>query len=188
VLNLDEVDKWVSIAFKVTVVLYVLVIAAQRIFRPDVYELISVPLGAIVGLLLAYIGASWTLKKLGYVKNGSITVSRKALVTTLGTVAAGIFFAIFVEVFIHNLYLTRQATLDLQVSTAGRDALGDPIRVGWYIDGYQRSDVAAFSIPVKGSKAAGKLKMKGIRKDDLWHISELYLIVDGNGGVVQIPH
>jgi hypothetical protein len=48
--------------------------------------------------------------------------------------------------------------------------------------------VAAFSIPVKGSKAAGKLKMKGIRKDDLWHISELYLIVDGNGGVVQIPH
>jgi hypothetical protein len=185
---MDKVDRLAGITFKAAVVLYILAIAFQRVLGPNIYKMISMPLGAFVGLLLVYIGASWALKKLGYVNNGSITVSRKALVTTLGTVAAGILFVVLVEVCLHNLYLTQQATLDLQASTVGRDALGDPIRVGWYIDGYQRSDVASFSIPFKGSKAAGKLKLRGIRKDGSWYIVDLYLIMDGNGTIVQIPH
>jgi hypothetical protein len=48
--------------------------------------------------------------------------------------------------------------------------------------------VASFSISVKGSKSAGKLKVRGIREDVSWRIVDLYLITDGNGAIVQIPH
>lgn len=186
--NIDKADKIVGVTCKAAAVLYILVIAFQRVLGPTFYKMVGVPLGFFVGLLFVYIGASWALKKLGYIKNGSIAVSRKGLVTTLGVVTAGTLFAVFVEVFIHNLYLTQQATLDLQVSTVGRDALGDPIRVGWYIEGYQRADVASFSIPVKGRKATGKLEVRGIRENGSWRIVDLYLIQDGSQAALQIPH
>lgn len=185
---MDRLDRWASIAFKVAAAVFVLGIASRRFFPPHVYKMISFPLSVCLGLILLWIGASWALKKLGYIQNGSITVSRQSLVTTLRVVAAGILFAVFVEFVAHNLYINQQATLDLQVSTAGKDALGEPIRVGWYISGYQHSDGASFSIPVKGSKAKGKLEVRGTRKDGLWQIVDLYLVLDGSRTVVQIPH
>ena len=185
---MKNVDKFVGITFKVMVVLCVLVIASKNELRPDIYRMVSVPVEGFIGILLVYIGGKWVLTKLGFFHGESIKVTKKALVKTLGAVAAMILFSASIELLCHNLSLTQQATADLQSSTIGRDALGDPIRVGWFISGNMRGGAASFSIPVKGSEAAGELEVRGTRKDGSWHIVDLYLIVDGNRAVVQIPH
>jgi hypothetical protein len=185
---MDKFDKRVGITFKVTVVLYVLVIASRRIFHLNVYEMVSLPLGVFLGLILAYIGVRWGLNNLGFFQRGSTKVSRKAVVNLFGAVTVFILFGTAIEILCHNLSLTQQATADLQASTDGRVALGDPIRLGWFISGSMRSGVASFSIPVKGSKAAGKLEVRGAREDGSWRIVELYLIMDGNRAVVHITH
>ena len=185
---MDRFDRLVGITFKVVIVLYVLVIASRRIFSPYVYEMVSASLGVFLGLILVYIGARWGLKKLGFFQSGSNNkVSRKALVNALSAITALILFGAAIELLCHNLSLTQQAIADLQASTGGREALGDPVRLGWFIAGNMRSGEANFSIPVKGSKAAGKLEVKGTRKDGSWHIVDLYLILDGSRAVVQIP-
>lgn len=188
--NMHTVDKFAGIAFKVMVVLYVLVIAARHSFRPDIYRMVSVPIESFVGLLLVYIGGKWALRKLGFLRSGSIEISRRAILKTLGAVAVLILFGATIEIICHNLALTQQATEDLQTSREGSNLLGNPIRIGWLISGNIRSNgdggAASFSIPVKGSKAAGNLEVTGIRKDGSWTVAELYLIVDGN--TVQIPH
>jgi hypothetical protein len=185
---MDKVDKLVGITFKVTAVLYVLVIASRRILRPNVYEMVSLLLGVFLGLTLVYIGARWGLNKLGFFQRGSVKISRKAVVNVFGAVTAFILFGTAIEILCHNLSLTQQATAYLQTSTGGRDALGDPIQIGWFISGSMRSGTASFSIPVKGSKAAAKLEVRGIREDGSWQIVELYLIMDESRTVVQIPH
>ena len=187
-LNMNKSDRWFGVAFKATVVLYVLAIASQRIFRPDIYRVLSVLLEVLLALLLLYIGAKWALTKLGLVQYGSFRLTRSSLVKTAGTVAALILFSVFVEYVIHNLSLTQEATADLRRSQEGRNALGESIRVGWYIYGSQTPETANFSIPVKGSKASGKLEMRGIRHNGFWSIVSLYLVMDGNGAVVQISH
>ena len=189
---MKNVDKFVGITFKVMVILYVLVIASKNEFRPDIYRMVSVPVEGFIGILLVYIGGTWVLTKLGFFHGGSIKFTQKALVKTLGAVAALILFSVAIEYLCHNLSLTQQATEVLQSSRGGRDALGDPIRVGWFISGNMRLNgpggAASFSIPVKGSRAAGHLEVRGTRNDGSWHIVDLYLIVDGNRAVVQILH
>jgi Cytochrome oxidase complex assembly protein 1 len=193
VLGMNKADKWVGATFKVMIVLNVLVIGLAKEFRPDIYKMVSIPVEVFTALLLVYIGGKWLLTKFGFSNSGSIKINKRASIKAFAFVAALMLFSVFVEYIAHNLSLTQEAIADLRTSQDGRTALGEPIRVGWFISGSQRSSgdgggVAGFSIPVKGSKASGKLEMKGIRKDGLWHISELYLTVGGNGGVVQIPH
>src|SRR5690349_11869882 len=100
--------------------------------------MVSVPLGILLGLILAYLGASWGLRKLGFIQSDSIEISGKALVNVLGAVTAMILFGAAVEILCHNLSLTQQATADLQASTVGREALGDPIQLGWFITGHMQ--------------------------------------------------
>jgi hypothetical protein len=189
---MNKVDKFVGITFKVMVAIYVLVIASQNEFRPDVYRMVRVPVEVCVGILLVYIGGKWTLTKLGFLQGGPFKINKRAMIKTMAAIAALILLCAATEYFYHNLSLTQEATEDLQASRNGRDALGDPIRLGWFITGSMRikgdDGAANLSIPVKGSKAAGELKVKGIRKDGSWHITALYLIADGNKPVAQIPH
>jgi hypothetical protein len=189
---MKKVDKFAGTTFKVMIVLYVLVIAFQAAFRPDVYRIVSVLVEGCVGILLVYIPGSWALTKLGYFQGGSIEVNRKALIKTLCAVAALILLCVGTECFFHNSSLTQQAVEDLQASKDGKDALGVPIRIGWFITGgvhIKGGDGAAnLSIPVKGSKAAAELDVKGIKKDGEWHIVDLNLIAAGNKTVVRVPH
>lgn len=189
---MNRADKYAGIAFKVMVVIYVLVIAFQKSFRPDVYSMVRVPVEGLVGILMIYICARWALTELGFFDGRALNLNRKSLLKTLGAIAAMILFGVAIELISHNLSVTRQATEYLQASSEGRDALGDPIRTGWFIKGRMGSDgdggKASFSIPVKGSKAAGELEVRGIKKDGSWQIVDLYLTLDRNGAVVQIPH
>ena len=192
VLNTYKVDKLMSTTFKVVAVLYVLVIASARTFRPDVYEMVSVPLQVLLGLSLIYIGAKWVLTKFGFSYSGSIKVSRRTAIKAFAFVATVLLLSTGLEYLYHNFSLTQQATGILQASRGGKDALGEPIRPGWFITGNTRigrdDGVANLSIPVKGSRASGKLEVKGIKKDGSWNIVDLYLIMDGDKAVVQIPH
>jgi hypothetical protein len=189
---MNKVDKFVGTAFKAAVVIYILVIAFQNAFRPGVYRIVSVLIEGCVGIFLVYILGSWTLTKLGFLKSGSIKMNRRALLQTLGIVLALILFGAGLDYFYHNSSLTQRAIEDLQASKDGKNALGDPIRIGWFISGEMHisggNGTANLSIPVKGSKAAGKLEVKGIRKDGSWQIADLYLVADGNKTAVQIPH
>jgi Cytochrome oxidase complex assembly protein 1 len=192
VLNLDKIDKLMGTTFKVVAVLYVLAITFQRTFRPDVYEMVSVPLQVLLVLTLVFIGARWVLTKFGFSYSGSTKINRRAAVKAFAAVAALIFLSAGLEYLYHNFSLTQQATGILQASRDGEGALGDPIRLGWIITGNTRigrgEGTANLSIPVKGSKASGELEVKGIKKDGSWHVVDLYLIMDGNGAVVKIPH
>ena len=187
---MQRIDKFVGIAFKVIVVLYVLVIASQKEFAPDIYRMIRIPVEVCVGILLLYLLGKWTLVKLGRFQGGSIKVSRKSLVKALGVVTMLMFLCIGAEYFYHNCSLTQQAINDLQASKDGRDLLGTEIHTGWFITGEMHmkgpDGLASLSIPVKGNKAVAELKLKGIRQDGSWRIADLYLIADGH--TVQIPH
>jgi hypothetical protein len=167
-------------------VLYFLIIACQRSFRPDVYEMVRLPPEYFIGLILVYIGARWVQKKLRFFNDGSEAIKR-ASTKILGFIAIFILFGVLVEYIAHNFRLTQQAVGDLRASVDGKDGLGDPIQLGWLITGGVRDGIANYSIPVKGSKTAGQLKVRATKKDGSWHIDELYLILDGNRAVVQIP-
>ncbi len=174
------------------VVIYVLVIASKNEFRPEVYRMVRVPVEVCVGILLVYIGGGWTLTKLGFFQGGAFKTNKRAMAKTLAAVAALILLCAGIEYLYHNLLLTQQAMEDLQASKDGQNALGAPIRIGWMITGGEQTGgddgAANLSIPVKGSKADGELKVKGIKKDGSWRITDLYLIADGNKTVAQIPH
>jgi hypothetical protein len=189
---MNKVDKFVGAAFKVILVLYVLVVVFQGGFRPDIYRMVSVTVEGCVGILLVYILGSWALKRLGFFEGGAIKINRRALLNTLGAVFALILLVAGIEYLFHDTSLTKQAMEDLQASNDGTNALGVPIRIGWFITGgmHLRGDdgTANLSVPVKGSKAAGQLELTGIKKDGSWHIVDLHLLADGNKAVIQIPH
>jgi hypothetical protein len=189
---MNKIDKFVATAFKVMVVPYFLVIVFQSEIRPDVYRSVIVPVETIVGILLIYILGSWALKKLGFFETGTIKINRRALLKTLLAALALIVLCAGTEYGFHNFSLTQQAMDDLQSSTDGKDSLGVPIRIGWFITGAMRTKgdegAANLAIPVRGSKSAGELEVKSIKKDGSWHIVDLYLIADGNKAVVPIPH
>lgn len=187
---MHKLNKVVGIAFKVMVALYVLVIASQKEFRPDIYKIVRMSAEVCVGILLLYILGKWTLIKLGLFQEGSVKISRKASVKTLGAAAVLILLCIGTEYFYHDCSLTYLAIRDLQTSKDAKAILGTEIRTGWFITGEIHmkgpDGMASFSIPVKGSKAAAELKVKGIREDGSWRVAELYLIADSNK--VQIAH
>jgi hypothetical protein len=189
---MNKVDKFVATTFKGMVVLYVLVIAAKNEFRPDVYRMVRVPVEYCLGILFVYIGARWALAKLGFLQDGSIAHNRGALIKTFSVVLALILFIAGGEYLDHNDSITKMAIADLQASTDGKNTLGVPIRTGWLITGGMHfrgdSGAAAFSIPVKGSKAGGDLEVRGVKTAGSWQVVDLYLIADGHKTVIQIPH
>jgi len=110
----------------------------------------------------------------------------------LGAIFALILLCAGTEYVFHDLALTKRAMADLQASENGKNVLGAPIKIGWFVTGEMRlrgnDGAASLSIPVKGSTTAGELDVKGVRKDGSWIISDLNLIADGQKTIVQIPH
>jgi len=185
-------DKFVANAFKATIVVYVLVLVFRDEFRADVYRMVSVPLEYCLGITLVYIGGRWVQTRLGISPDGLGKPNPRALRRILGAVAGLAILCVGIEYVFHNFSLAEHAMEGLQASSEGRNTLGIPMREGWFITGEVRikggSGAADLSIPVRGSRAAGELEVRGIRKDGVWLIADLYLIADGNNAVVQIPH
>jgi hypothetical protein len=189
---MNKLDKFVAAAFKAVIVVYFLVLVFKAEIRPDIYRLVSVPIETCVGILIVYLLGSWTLRKLGLFEAGKIRINRRALLKTSCAALALILLCAGIEYQFHNFSLTHQAIDDLQSSTDGKNSLGVPIRIGWFITGAIRingdAGAANLSIPVKGSKSAGELEVGSIKKDGAWHIIDLYLIADGNKSVLPISH
>src|SRR5450755_1000856 len=58
------------------------------------------------------------------------------------------------------------------------DALGSPVKEGWFFDGQQQfGDPAAaeMMIPVRGSARAGNLCVRAIKNHGPWHLTQLTL-------------
>jgi hypothetical protein len=189
---MDKFDKLFAIALKATIVLYFIVFFFHDEFRPDVYRAVSVPLEYFLALMLVYIGGRWTLTKLGFYEGAFKKPNTRTLLKTLGAIFALILLCAGTEYVFHDLALTKRAMADLQASENGKNVLGAPIKIGWFVTGEMRlrgnDGAASLSIPVKGSTAAGELDVKGVRKDGSWIISDLNLIADGQKTIVQIPH
>lgn len=189
---MNKADKFVGTTFKVMVVLDVLVITFQKVCRPDFYRVVSVLVEACSGILLVYILARWTQTKLGISQGRLSKINTRKLSNLLAVFCTIVALSTSAEYYIHNWSLTQQAIADVHASEDGRNVLGDPIRIGWgisfRIEKNGNDGTGRLSIPVKGSKAAGELKVKGILKDGVWTVSDLYLMVDRNQGGVQIPH
>jgi hypothetical protein len=189
---MNRVDKIAGAAFKVALVTFVMVSFFRTSFRPDIYRSVSVPLGYCLFILLFYIGARWIMIRLNISQGGISKLRPKDYLKIFGTLVALILFFGSLEYSFRNSSIAQQAIADLQTSKEGKNELGDPIRVGWIISGEMNisggDGGAVLSIPVKGSKTAGELDVKGIRKDGSWKIEDAYLIVDGNKSIVQIPH
>lgn len=189
---MNTFDKLLGTVFKATIVIYVLVFFFEAEFRPDVYRLVSVPLEYCLAAMLVYLGGRWALARLGIFQGGVWKLNARSLLKLLGAISALILLCAGIEYVFHNLSLTHHAMEDLQASSDGRSALGAPIQTGWFILGelHFRGDegAAVLSIPVRGSKAAGELDVKGVRKDGAWIISDLDLMADGQKTVLRIPH
>jgi hypothetical protein len=142
--------------------------------------------------MFVYIGGRWVLTKLGTSQNGQRQLNMRTILKILGALSALILLCAGIEYIFHTLSLTRQAIEDMQSSKDGNYALGAPIQTGLFISGGEQTKgdngAASLSIPVKGSRASGELEVKGIKKEGSWHIVDLYLVVDGDKSIVQIPH
>jgi hypothetical protein len=184
---MNRVDRFIGTAFKATIVLYVVVFFFKTAFRPDIYRILSVPLEGCIGLMLVYIGGRWVLTKLGISIGGISKLNKTDFLKIFGTVFALVCLVAGAEYFIHNFSVTERAVEDLQASKDGNDALGVPIRIGWFISGDIKTrggdGNANLSIQVRGSKSAGELEVEATRKEGSWHINELYLIPHGKEAV-----
>ena len=189
---MSRLDKIAGTAFKVALVAFVIVSFFRTSFRPDIYRSVSVPLGYCLFILLFYIGARWIMIKLNISQGGIKKLAPKDYLKIFGTLVALILFFGSLEYLLRNSSIAQQAIADLQASKEGKNELGDPIRIGWLISGEIKitggDGGAVLSIPVKGSKTAGELDVKGIRKDGSWKVEDAYLVVDGNKSILQIPH
>lgn len=189
---MNKIDKIVGTAFKVVLAAFVIVSFFRTSFRPDIYRFVSVPLGYCLFVLLFYIGARWAMIKFHIPQGGISKLGTKDYLKIIGTVVAIILFFGSLEYFCRNSSIAQQAIADLQSSNDGKGALGVPIRIGWLITGEIKisgdDGGASLSIPVKGSKTGGELDAAAIRKGGLWYITDLYLILNGNSTIVQIPH
>jgi hypothetical protein len=73
----------------------------------------------------------------------------------------------------------REALRQVQKSVPAREALGEPIRMGWIVSGVWRSvgsaGTAHLSIPVSGPKGAGNVKAEGAWDGREWRFGRLEL-------------
>ena len=189
---MKNTDKFVGTTFKLMLVLDVLVIAFQKVLRPDTFRIVSFLVGGFSGVLLVYILGRWTQTKLGLFQGKLGEIDTRSYLNLLAVFCTVMALLTSAEYYIHNWSLTQQAVADIQASEDGRNLLGDSIRIGWLIsfriEKNGNDGTGRLFIPVKGSKAAGELEVKGILKDGAWNVSDLYLIVDRNQDAVQIPH
>lgn len=70
-------------------------------------------------------------------------------------------------------------------------ALGEPVQAGWWASGHfafaaDGTGEVQFTIPVHGSRGDGLLRIRGDRRDGVWHYDVLSIRVDTSGRRINL--
>ncbi len=86
-----------------------------------------------------------------------------------------------------------QAALrESQASTVLIEEIGEPMKMGWFLEGGVNVDVANNSgdadilVPIKGPKGTASVHAIGIREGGVWIIQEMTATVEGTGNTVDL--
>src|ERR1700733_7738800 len=106
---MNRVDKIAGAAFKVALVAFIMLSFFRTSVRPDVYRVVSVPLGYCLFILLFYIGARWVITKLNLSQGGISKLCPKDYFKIFGTLVALILFFGSLEYFCRTSSIAQQA-------------------------------------------------------------------------------
>ena len=110
-------------------------------------------------------------------------------VLLIGGCVAGIVFFVFSSIKATDLY--EDAVQRAQTDPRVVEALGGPVKVGWWLTGSVNIEgnqgTADFTVPLQGTQKRGSLDVQGNKRAGEWTYSLLRVRVDGGPTIDLIP-
>ncbi len=106
-----------------------------------------------------------------------------AMVCLFGAIFGGVFYALKTS----EAY--RMGVAQLQQNRAAADLLGPPIATGFPIGSINvsgQSGGAVLDFSATGSKASGRIVLRATKKDGIWLLTDMRLLVDGRNEAIDL--
>jgi hypothetical protein len=111
-----------------------------------------------------------------------------SIIILLALFIAGVAGIVFTALKSSDVY--REAVARAEAHPAVRDALGEPIRTGWYVSGNLETNNASgqadIAIPLKGSQRNGTLYAVATKSAGNWTYETLEVEVEGQDGRIDL--
>ena len=158
--------------------------------RQQFFSTIIAATALAIFLLMAYGIARWSLRRASETQKARPLVPRKRLRVILILVPVFLLFLLLVPHFV----ATSGGDYKLAVATAHKsprlvEALGSPLKEGWFSEGKRETGDHAkseMSIPIRGPKRAGSLRVFAIRDNGTWQLQELSLELTDPGEHIDL--
>jgi hypothetical protein len=121
-----------------------------------------------------------------------------ALVIATILTLVGLYFAFGVAVFgfafnfLRDSEAAQAALRESQASTVLIEEIGEPMKMGWFVEGRVNGDAANKSghadivVPIKGPKGTASVHTIGVREGGVWTMQEMTATVEGTGNTVDL--
>ena len=130
------------------------------------------------------------MKKSWVERNPLWKIPLGVLVIMLLIVAFGIIVFSIVTLSFHHSDVYQQAIVRAIQDPQVRDALGEPIKVGWFSSGELNvngnTGNADLSIPISGPNGKGAIRAVAAKADGVWHFTALQVTVVGRQSVIDL--